>query len=289
MLRFLCISALLAACADTSLDTEVSALETENGMTFNGMTFNGMTFNGMTFNGMTFNGISSKDLDVHLDGRSVIETLLTEALDENQSPVVAALTQFPDGEQLLRYSVKCGFEEGQEFASQNWSEPAPGVLGLFGQWESQGLSGDEIELWYGCMLAHVNALGKSVPISILGRQPTIESPDKGYDVREAAFYGGFADAGAEGTVEEMNACFSDEVLDACGTTAAAVAFMNDRYCGQLTNPYPGGCPMTIVGVCSSVCSDDDGISLADCQGSGTHVYSQTAITVNLRNPINCDP
>src|SRR5690606_19461865 len=98
-----------------------------------------------------------------------------------------------EGRQALQYIARCALAEGEslrgEANGQSWS--FPGLLGVAPQWEHGPLDTAGREIMSACLLAHVNAFGVSVPISIrslrLAEADVFESSVFYYG--DGAFYG----------------------------------------------------------------------------------------------------
>src|SRR5262249_41520160 len=147
-------SMMLVGCAggapapgEETVGAGVEAYEALNGITTNGITTNGITTNGITTNGITTNGITTNSL--------VMSALLEES---NRT--------------ILQYIASCALPSSQRFyldvgPTRYWFE---GAIGLAPDWGLEtGSCGDTCQAWVSaCLIARINAVGHSVPLSLRG-------------------------------------------------------------------------------------------------------------------------
>jgi hypothetical protein len=211
----------------------------QESVTANAVTLNAVTLNAVTLNALTSNSISSSALTL-------------EALED------------PDARLLLRYLTSCALSEGDHFdvEVQGQVYGFDGELGLAPEWGDPGGSCDaKCRSWVsGCVLARVDYLGETTPISIRGNHPALSSTRserRQFPDREAAYYGDiFA------SPQRLYACLSpgkSSLPRVCGPSI--------QDCGALE----------ITGHCDDVCNParTDGSfpkCRADDDGSGRHPH-----------------
>jgi hypothetical protein len=115
------------------------------------------------------------------------------------SPSLAALLAGPSGLEQVAYLALCALDRGTELVVDAAGDEVsfPGLYGLAPEWVSQecGLS---CQRWVSaCLVAHANAFGYRVPISLRGKHPGLvwdEAIEADYPLQEGAFYGNLFDA-----------------------------------------------------------------------------------------------
>lgn len=140
---------------------------------------NGLSLNGLSLNGLSLNGLSPEALS-----SSAFASWFAA------NPVLAAV--------VMPYVIRCGVpaNESRTFTDANTGRTYTwaGGLGLTPDWASgQPANLVEEQVMTGCLAAHVNAYGVTVPISVLGtsaRGEPIPAPEAAqYTYREACFFG----------------------------------------------------------------------------------------------------
>lgn len=140
---------------------------------------NGLSLNGLSLNGLSLNGLSPEALSSS-----------SFASWFSANPVLANL--------VMKYVIRCAVpaNESRSYtdASSGRTYSWTGGLGLTPDWASgQPASVVEQQLVTGCLAAHVNAYGLTVPISVLAnnsRGQPIPAPEvTQYTYREACFFG----------------------------------------------------------------------------------------------------
>jgi hypothetical protein len=95
----------------------------------------------------------------------------------------------------LTYLVRCALPEGVEVVTQQGAErfTFPGRIGLAPRWVSEALTPREERWISACLLAHVNAFGKPVPISLRAHPPSVPALQASAEEQQAftIFEGGF--------------------------------------------------------------------------------------------------
>ena len=169
---------LSAACVlDPDLELEGSAqtVLTDNRLSFNRLSFNRLSFNRLSFNRLSFNRLSFNRLSFN--------SLAFDGMEETEG-----------GREALAYLAKCALAGGDilvvETADGSVYE-MPGLFGLAPSWEVGPPPATELRWVSGCLLAHVNAFGVQVPISV--RAPGVIEADKNeqrdYRLWEAGYFG----------------------------------------------------------------------------------------------------
>ena len=154
-------------------------------------------------------------------------------------PALAAELEEPTARLFLKYVVGCALppEESFDIVVDGALYTYAGRSGLAPEWGNPGGSCDATcQAWVsGCVLARVNHLGVTVPISIRGEHPALAlSPGEAaaYPHIEAAYYGNVFS-----TTQERHACLPP------GHTT------DERVCGASTED----CVIDIVGSCERAC------------------------------------
>jgi hypothetical protein len=95
----------------------------------------------------------------------------------------------------LTYLVRCALPEGIELYTQQGADrfTFPGWMGLAPRWVSEPLTPREERWVSACILAHVNAFGKHVQISVRATSPPVPALEASDEERQAfsLFEGGF--------------------------------------------------------------------------------------------------
>ena len=174
-----------------------------------------------------------------------------------------------EGREALRYLSRCALADGQILSVEveGVVHEFPGLLGLADEWVSQPLDADEARALSACLLAHINAYGVSVPISLRGGELTADQSEEDlYGLHEAAFYGTLL----SGT-PRMYVCSATDA-----TTARAVSSDRSwRVCsevqrGQMSKCNSWGSMFIVTGACDQVCSQyTDGVGWSQCYAPDT--------------------
>jgi hypothetical protein len=178
------LGGLAAACSPTDVEPELTTIEM------------------LSVNGLSAHAVASTGPEVN-------------ALAQQALGAPTELTQTAEGRSLLSYIAACALPAGETvtFDVEGGGTLAfPGRLGMTPDWSEGALEDEEDQHWFSaCILAHVNALSRPVPMSvhavILG-EPTPEE-EALYEVQEAAFYGDIVEDDPEDRT--LNACFGYHV------------------------------------------------------------------------------
>lgn len=124
---------------------------------------------------------------------ALLDQLSTAALatgDATLADAHAALLDGPRGRDFLSYVALCALDEGQELSAGG--ERFAGLYGLAPQWAETECD-ESCQRWVSsCVLAHANAFGTPVTVSLRGEHPGFswtEAHERDFDAQEAAFYG----------------------------------------------------------------------------------------------------
>jgi hypothetical protein len=212
----------------------------QNALSFNSLSFNSLSFNALTASALTANALTAN-------------ALTASALSQNA--LTAGAMEDPLARELLKYIVSCALPQDAEIKlTINGTDYAfPGGTGLAPGWgQPGGTCGESCRRWVSaCVLARVDYLGVSLPISIRGARPQLASTAaerSDFPHREATYFGDiFA------SPQIRRACLSP------GQTEIP------RVCG----PSLDGCVMDVIGSCDEVCDEirPDG-SFTGCDGDG---------------------
>ena len=214
------------------------------------------------------------------------------------SPIVRAMAASGAGLQLLEYSARCMFAEGAtvELDTLHGPQTIPNArsLALGPEWKKRGLDEIEQKALMGCLLAHINATGNAVDISVRtwtppgspNPIPTTPSEAAEFTYLEGAFYGR---PGRLHLADEVNRTFQlvcyGPALARCGANAPTI--MYNRLCTL------GGCDdLAIIGPCEdpiapAACMPRSGDAYDECYpvagaGPSPSAYRAGVITTYLR-------
>ena len=184
------------------------------------------------------------------------------------------LVETDGGREYLSYLIRCALPAGLDLvvlASDGVTESYrfARLIGLAPDWETRALTLGEQRWLSACMLAHVNAFGVSVPISLRGPHPALQSINndekQDFPVKEAAFYGNlFEDVDGDG--------LADPFMYACHGKAkpkyADSEYLQRRICAD-ADPDSNGltqCDFVAVGDCGT----DSGAAEWACEMTGNN-------------------
>ena len=223
------IAAGCAMAGDDSLDSSSEALTSENLMSSNLLSSNLLSLNLLSSNLLSSNLLSSNNL--------ALNTLASNGMENTN-----------DGRELLKYLAKCSLPPGKSLVvhSAGVDYSYPGLLSLAPNWGAMPLNFSERRTMSGCLLAHVNAYGVSVPISVrLGNMMRADTAEAAlFPVHEASFYGNVFD----GQVSAFACVGTDR--------AAALAqspWRQWRSCADAVNGNLSVCNIAVAGSCATQC------------------------------------
>ena len=179
------------------------------------------------------------------------------------------------GAEHLEYLALCALDEGTTLRADG--RDYPGLYGLGTGWVADGCD-ESCQRWVSaCLLAHANAYGIAVTVSLRGNQPGLvwdEAIAAQFELQEAAFYGNVFEV--TGDIDGF-----DEPLYAC-SGRALIAFDEDPEHHESSHDYlqkricgVGDCGLTLTGPCvyppfatESICRQDAGWEgyYANCEG-----------------------
>ncbi len=220
-------------------------------------------------------------------------------------PLIVNVGAEDKGFVLLDYTLRCALSSSQKFHVKNPQGvivPLPSVagIGLAPNWLTRGLTAVEQQWVLGCILAHINATGQSVPVSFRGAHSALattaaESVD--YPYLEGAFYGSFGDPANPDLAfrTRQYACYGPALVAKCGAAAPTVLW--NRLCTR------GDCSdLTVVGPCepkapstNRACSSRNANYYKECASrattgvwpaAGADLYNPAVVTTWLKD-VNC--
>lgn len=175
--------------------------------------------------------------------RLALDGMAPESWQDGADELVATA----DGREILRYLAVCAFVEDDVLvrAHDGHAYEFPGLLGLAPKWDDRPLGEEEQELVSACVLAHVNAYGVPVAISLRAHHdvPSTEEERRAFPVFEGTFFGQIFD----GELGRIYAC-QGSVSD------AALAHSEDRALRACTDGSED-CDIVAVGSCNEVCEE----------------------------------
>lgn len=222
---------------------------------------------------LTLNGLA---LDL-----SVLADLEPAALGHWESDTVAVadsgsidpVLAHASGGHHLEYLALCALDEGTELVAGG--QRYPGLFGLGTEWVD-GECGESCQRWVsGCLLAHANAYGVAVEVSLRGGHPGLVWDQQIVDeftLQEAAFYGNvFAVTGFDFAAQPLYACIGRALIawdEDPAREETSLDYLQKRICGT------GDCGLNSTGPCTSpvqntsICGEDAGWEgyYGNCQG-----------------------
>jgi hypothetical protein len=202
------------------------------------------------------------------------------------------LIQSEEGRQLLGYVMKCalGWDDVLSASYQGSTYLFDGGVGLATNWKDRALTATEKRWVSACLLAHSNAFGEKVPLSLRGNHPALATtPEeiKNYPVEEGAFYGDLFQA--SGSAAPMFACSGLGSKDVCELESNE--WLDVRVCAQGAGSVsqcgfyvPGDC-YDFASASPGACSEIEGDGYGACGptfGSESATSYDEVITVYLQ-------
>lgn len=157
--------------------------------------------------------------------------------------VATRIAQAPGAEEHLRYLALCALDEGSSLAVP-WDAGSiayPGLFGLAPRWVEEGCDEDCQRWTTACLMAHANAAGEFVAISMRGPHtgmtwgPGVEEL---FPLQEAAFYGNVFQDDTVTALPALYACFG-RALETAGAD-----YLERRICS-----VSGACGAIVSGPC----------------------------------------
>jgi len=243
-----------------------------NGVQINGVQINGVQINGIQLNGIQLNGLSTNQLTSNaltFNGLYFNDTALGNV---NFSSVSSKDVNGPPTIDLVHYLVVCSLPAGQQWTAQYADEAVQynGGFGLAPYYVDRPLSVIEQGWMSACLLAHVNAFGKHILISVRNDPKVGASPSEMQDfpVFEGAFFGSLFSPNVTAF-----SCQGEPEIQALGESP-------DRQWRACTDFFHDNCPHSI-GYCADYCSIyTPKFGFARCDFNGTE-YDQV-LNVYLR-------
>jgi hypothetical protein len=222
------------ACSDTlEVSTTPQALTSANRLGYNRLGYNRLGYNRLGYNKLSATALTASAL-VAGDWDEVLA-------DE-------------DARILFRYIYECAAEPGQslELPIAGAVHAFTGVIGLAPEWTT-GACGVECEQWISaCVIARINGLGVSVPLSLRGDHPalvTTESERAEFRFEELAAFGNIFEYDPEtGYPRVLGVCKLPGISDQLAYYGVEPShWLERRICGE-----PGQCgPLQVYGECKN--------------------------------------
>ena len=172
--------------------------------------------------------------DALLDNGDALDALAGTALDGAATELVDS----ESGRMLLTYVVRCALRTGEEAAFPRAGAADlvyTGLVGIAPSWKRSSLGGKGQRLMTACLMAHVNAVGTQVPISVrsasLREAPLTEKLL--FPAQEMAVYGNIFAPPAE---RDLFVCFGRAVAQSLGgsgglgTALGLPSYLDFRMC-----------------------------------------------------------
>jgi hypothetical protein len=250
--------AVLAACAapDDTSSTSPKTIVGENRLNFNRLALNRLALNRLALNRLALNRLALNRLA--LNGTTELD--MTE-----------------EGREVLKYVAQCALRDGDVLVAEHEgvTYEFPGLLGLAPQWEDAPLQQGDQRMLSACLLAHVNAFGVSVPISLRDQGSLPSSPDERiqYSVYEGTFFGQVFEDG------EL------KVYSCQGSVSTAALEHSEDRALRVCTDGTGECAIVPVGRCLDVCEQrhpDEG--WVDCWANGVRYRETVSVYLFADDP-----
>lgn len=224
------------------------SLSMSNDLSYNRLVYNRLVYNRMSDNRLVYNRLSENRLVYNsLDGLETTE----------------------GGRELLLYVARCALTYGDILVTthEGVEYEFPGLLGLAPSWVDQALTTRQERMISACLIAHVNAYGVSVLVSMRSPGAIMASEDEMQDfpVYEATFFGNVF-----GSTLETYACIGSN-------PAIAGALSTSRALRVCADPTPD-CEVQALGYCRDICDEYSmEYGWSECR-AGSTVYHETVST-----------
>lgn len=221
---------------------------------------------------LTCNGLTPSALAENLPALRAIadRPLIGGAPGLLASDVAAAMNATASGAAVLDYAIDCALDSDDHVGEANGAAPRYyGRMGLAPQWKHNALDASARRALSACMLAHVNAFGVTVPLSVrdYGQLDTSVEEVVRYDRYEATFYGDLFSP-----TPAMYVCSGDPGPDMSVPYGSHDLTAGDRLLRRCSDESSAGssetmCGFTLTGACSDVCDTRVEGSHKDCWDS----------------------
>lgn len=211
---------------------------------------NSLSANALALNHLSLNALSSHEIE---KGELKLNPEATSGIEETD-----------EGRELLKYIASCALPYGKEISTTaaGVTYTFKGNLGLAPEWLNTPLSETGQRWVSACLLAHVNAFGVKVPISVRGAHPQINQISKEeqteFPVEEAAFYGNL--------FQNMN----DKYVCTGNHEKEQSEYLPLRVCSEVTGPENvTKCEFFSMGYCGPADKINSNQTKAACDGKDT--------------------
>lgn len=178
--------------------------------------------------------LNSLPPSVLIDNGDALNALAGAALDGATTGLVAS----EQGRTLLSYVVRCALAVGDQASFPRSGAPAlvyTGLVGIAPTWKSGSLGGLGRRLMTGCLMAHVNAIGTEIPISVRSRSLSAVPLTERllFPAQEMAVYGNIFARAAD---RDLFVCFGEAVGQSLngngglGTALGLPTYLDFRMC-----------------------------------------------------------
>ncbi len=233
--------------ASKSLSQELSD---DNGMSANGFSANGMSANGFSANGFSANGFSANGMSyIAADGA------ITAPSGSNSAFATWFNSNVAQNAAWMKYVVKCAVPRGGSvsYGGYTWY----GSVGVAPGFVTGNPTVRDQEAMTACLMAHVNANGNSVVISLLSPSLGL-TYDTGYNQPEGAFFGNIFAPTRTAYACSQRIAKPSSCPSVPGTTIEygdISSYNPSGGTGRSCASTSGGCTgMLYVGTCSSRCT-----------------------------------
>ena len=247
------LSIALSGCIVAEDDLDISMMSQAETST-NRLSLNRLSLNRLSLNRLSLNRLSLASLG---SGPARLDQSRSNGMEHTE-----------DGREVLEYLVKCALEDDDILVveSAGVTYIFSGLLGLAPEWMYRAPKKSQVIAVSGCLLAHGNHFGVSVPISVrMGERVPASEDERNRFVRyEAAFFGNVFSR-----YQPMYACWGDSPPDFSLSYPDHDAEDGDRLlrrCADEDPERPGDtmCGLTYLGPCSDVCDTQNKKSYLEC-------------------------
>jgi hypothetical protein len=194
-----------------------------NALAYNRLVYNRLVYNQLAENRLVYNELSNN-------------RLVYNSLDNLEATA--------EGRELLSYIARCALDADDILVAQHagTTYEFPGLLGLATEWANEPLSSAKARRVSACLIAHVNAYGVSVLISLRGEGVLTAAPSEiaEFPLYEATFFGDVF-----GSTLGTYACLG-------GNAEIATALSTSRPLRACADPSLD-CQVVALGYCRDVC------------------------------------
>ena len=234
------------------------------------ISWNVISWNVISWNVISWNSIAANEISGN--------ALATSRLNGNElqyRTLPNPIKETAEGRQLIEYLARCSLAPGDILVVEHdgTTYEYPGLLALAPTWETQALTGTQRSLISACLIAHINALGESVPIST--RAFGVLEADSGeildFPVYEGTFFGQVFE--------------SDQKMYSCqGDSEKVARTQSPDRARRLCTDDTAACAVVALGRCRDICERRDAkYGWTDCWANGVRYQETLSVFLSRDN------